>query len=242
MNKAEIQEAEYFNKNFKNYESEMHFNRKPANIKAMLLAKKIKKICKITKNAKILEIGCGAGFFTQFMINQAKESDYYALDISEKMLETIGDKKNLKKIAGSAYDLPFKKNFFDLVIGHGILHHLDIDLCFKQMMDKLKPGGKIFFYEPNAMNPMIFLGWRLKLIKFYDSITKDETAYFKNEVNEKLKSAGFVNIDVQPVEFMLNQVPDKFIPLVMTFSRIFEKIPFIKEIGGSLEIYGEKAI
>lgn len=240
MNKAEINEAEYFNNNFQKYEAELHFNRKPAIIKATLLSKKIIKKCQINDNSKILEIGCGAGFFTKFMLKQTGNAEYHALDISEKMLATIKDHKNLTKVKGSVYDLDFPDNTFDTVLGHQILHHLDIKKCFPEIFRVLKPNGNIFFYDPNAFNPIIFLGWRVKLIKFYDSITEDETAYFKHEISNLLKKVGFTIIDVTPVEFMLNQIPDKYIPLVFSLSKIIEKIPLIKKFGGSLSIFAQK--
>ena len=49
----------------------------------------------------------------------------------------------------------FNDNSFDIIYGSGILHHLDISLCLKEMYRLLKPGGRFLFIEPLGTNPLI---------------------------------------------------------------------------------------
>lgn len=53
-----------------------------------------------------------------------------------------------------ANHLKFADNYFDVVYGSGILHHLDFEQAVKEIYRVLKPGGTIVFQEPLARNPI----------------------------------------------------------------------------------------
>lgn len=44
-------------------------------------------------------------------------------------------------LAMNAEAMSFEDNKFDLVYGRGILHHLDVDRCFSEVVRVLKPNG-----------------------------------------------------------------------------------------------------
>ena len=58
------------------------------------------------------------------------------------------------------HNLKYENNKFDLVIGNGILHHLDAETALSSIHRVLKPGGRLIFREPLADNPL------LKLFRF----------------------------------------------------------------------------
>ena len=57
--------------------------------------------------------------------------------------------------------LTYPDNSFDMAVGFAILHHLDIPLALSQLRRVLKPGGRAFFAEPLASNPLIRVYRRL---------------------------------------------------------------------------------
>lgn len=61
----------------------------------------------------------------------------------------------------NAEKLTFTDNFFDVVFGVSILHHLELDSAFSQLRRVLIPGGKALFVEPLGHNPIINLYRRL---------------------------------------------------------------------------------
>ena len=88
------------------------------------LAKILIKEYKIKSKMKILDIGCGKGFLLHDLLNEIPDLDVYGVDVSEyalkKAMPTI--KKKCKK--GNAKKLPYKSNYFDLVISINTLHNL----------------------------------------------------------------------------------------------------------------------
>jgi SAM-dependent methyltransferase len=64
-------------------------------------------------------------------------------------------------VAGDAHHTPYPDAAFDLVIGDGILHHLDLDVALGEVHRVLKPGGRAVFREPRLDNPLLKLFRRL---------------------------------------------------------------------------------
>jgi hypothetical protein len=55
-----------------------------------------------------------------------------------------------------------------------------------------------------------------------------------------MQDIGFEKVKVFPYDFLHPYTPSIFIPLVRTLGSLIEKIPALKEIAGSVVIYGEK--
>ncbi len=102
-----------------------------------LIAQKIIKAYNLTNNSKILDIGCGKGFLIYEIKKILKKAKIIGLDISKyaknKTLKNI--KKNII-IKDARKKLPYKDNFFDLVISINTLHNFKIDeinSCLSEM-------------------------------------------------------------------------------------------------------------
>lgn len=120
------------------------------------------------KGANLLDIGCGHGELSLSLLG--KGAGYVAgIDISQNYVD---DASKSAVVAGyakprfdfrvmDAHQLAFPDDFFDIVVGNGILHHLDLPICLNEMNRVLKPGGFALFIEPLAANPF------LKLFRFF---------------------------------------------------------------------------
>lgn len=133
-------------------------------------------------NEKLLEIGCGRGFYLKTLKTVWPELKITGVDINQSYLEQAKDfignleeklKDNLKeslkielKIA-DATDLPFKDKTFDRIIATEILEHIpDDQKAISEMYRVLKPGGIVMVTVPNKNYPFLWdpLNWILERV------------------------------------------------------------------------------
>lgn len=79
----------------------------------------------IERDIKILEVGCNTGN-QLIMLWKMGFRNLYALELQKDAArfarERLGNMANI--LEGSAYDIPFKDNFFDMVFTSGVLIHI----------------------------------------------------------------------------------------------------------------------
>ena len=73
--------------------------------------KLIKKYLKTKPDDKLLDVGCGTGLTTQ-----PWKCKRYGIDPAKKLLEKAREKNNITYKLAKAESIPFKDNFFDIVI------------------------------------------------------------------------------------------------------------------------------
>ncbi|HTQ30690.1 MAG TPA: class I SAM-dependent methyltransferase [Opitutaceae bacterium] len=108
--------------------------------------------------SNILELGAG----TQSLALQVDHAnfEFASIDISDEAVAFAERHKRLPQARFSvddAHHTQFPAGSFDLVIGRGILHHLDIPAACAEIKRVLKPGGRIVFGEPLDGNALINL-------------------------------------------------------------------------------------
>lgn len=109
---------------------------------------------------KALDAGCGDGKLAQIMGEKLGVS-FYGVDISKKGIE-LAKKIGVKaKVADLSLKIPFKDNFFDLVISTEVLEHVnDPDIFLREIYRVLKPNGKLLLTTPNLsswLNRVLFV-------------------------------------------------------------------------------------
>ena len=108
----------------------------------------------------VLEYGCGPG--SQAFSLARAGAKVTAIDISDVAIEQTKEEADRQGVEIECYvmdaeDLTFEDASFDRVCGSGILHHLDLERCYKELQRVLKPGGNGIFFEPMGYNPVINL-------------------------------------------------------------------------------------
>ena len=190
------------------------------------------------KEVKVLEVGCGTGEYTKkFAIN--KKFHVVATDISSGMLSVA--KEKCKKLSGvefkclSAYDLSgIADSSIDVVCGFYILHHLDVEKVKKEIDRILKPGGYVYFYEPNLLNPVVFLIKSIPYIKKKAGDSPDELAINPLSIGDYFD--GYNVIECKTTEFVpiLSSIPDNWAKKIDICSRFLERVPLVNFVGGSV--------
>ncbi len=105
------------------------------------------------KNKKVLDIGCGYGWFElNALKNGVKE--IVGIEITKSDLKTakenIHDERALFKVAG-ALKLPFKDNYFDTVVAWEVIEHIPKGTeykMFKEVSRVLKRNGTFYLSTP----------------------------------------------------------------------------------------------
>src|SRR6266550_2983366 len=88
---------------------------------------------------RILELGCGAGYFTKEFARSGAE--IVAIDVSSDLLEIAKANwpaSNIRYEIQDACALTYKDATFDSVVGSSILHHLEIEPAMRQIHRVLK--------------------------------------------------------------------------------------------------------
>jgi SAM-dependent methyltransferase len=97
------------------------------------------------KGKRVLEVGSGAGRFTEILISTG--ALVYSFDYSgavEANFANHAQVDNLLLFQGSVYEIPFPDDFFDFVFCFGVLQHTpDPTLALQCMVRKMKPEGEI---------------------------------------------------------------------------------------------------
>lgn len=89
----------------------------------------------LPETAKVLDIGCAKGFMIFDFKRHFPKMQLWGLDISEYAIaNAIPDIRNNLTV-GTATDLPYEDNFFDLVISINTIHNLDRNDCAKALQE-----------------------------------------------------------------------------------------------------------
>jgi SAM-dependent methyltransferase len=189
----------------------------------------------------VLELGCGTGTFTRELARSG--ADIIAIDVSPEPLEIARanySAPNVHYQTENAYALSYPDVAFDSVVGSSVLHHLEVEEALRNIYRVLKPGGTIFFTEPNMLNPQIAVQKNVPWIKRKLGDSPDETAFFRWRLRCLLEQTGYRDVRIDPFDFLHPQTPVRLINRVNTLGRFLESVPVISEFAGSLYIRGAK--
>ena len=159
----------------------------------------------------ILEVGSGAGRFSQIILDYTK-AILYSVDYSnavEANYKNNGPHERLHLFQASIYEMPFAKAQFDKVLCLGVLQHTpNFEQSVKSLIDMAKPGAEVIvdFYGIN--------GWWTKLHAKY--LFRPVT---KKMSHEKLLAAINTHVDwlIKTSSFFsaikLGKIFNRFLPI-----------------------------
>jgi len=122
----------------------------------------INKISLKSKNKIVLNYGCGEDDLIE-ILEKGGSKQIFGIDISMGMIERAKQKYppekylNVTLLTMDAENLSFDNDFFDLVVGQAILHHLDLKRALSEISRVLKKDGQAIFIEPRGENFFINL-------------------------------------------------------------------------------------
>lgn len=200
---------------------------------------------------KLLDFGCGWGIAAMRYAHVGY--DVYGFDISEKNIDlcrTLAEKMGYGECTHfsiqTAEHLQYNNDFFDVVAGIDILHHVDIEPAISEVHRVLKPGGLAVFREWIEV-PLFDVLRNSAPVKFFfpkdasfvDQRTRDERKLNRHDMSiitryfpdlETLRFCIFSRLrKILPV-----RNPEKPSRLEKMDFRLIRYFPFLKRFGGEI--------
>jgi ubiquinone/menaquinone biosynthesis C-methylase UbiE len=122
---------------------------------------KVKEMLRFEENCEhtVLDFGCGDGLTEFFFQKWFPKFIITGIDVSPKSIEEAKRKlltNSVFQVLNSG-PLPFADHSFDIVFIAGVLHHINEAMhqdILNELFRVLKPGGRIYLFEHNPLNPV----------------------------------------------------------------------------------------
>lgn len=163
----------------------------------------------LPRNARVLEIGCGAGFMSIALARRgfAVEAVDHApamIELTQKHAKQAGTANQIHASVEDAHELPFEDESFDLIVALGVLHWLhDLRKAMLEIVRVLKPGGYVILNIPRShafLNPLSLPALELMLDKVKRKPVRPRT-YLPKEFNQYLLAVNLAIIKSKNVAF-----------------------------------------
>lgn len=199
------------------------------------------------KGLLIYDMGCGSGSFTFYIARAYQNSKVVGMDISKGCIRKARkDYPFIEFMVGDVEATGLTNNSVDIVCYTGIFHHFgDFSKAATEAYRILKPGGRVFSYDPNFFNPAFWL-YRSKSSPFYSpvGITSNERLLKATEIKKVFENNGFQMKTkiVSGIKFSYVE-SKKARPLLSIYNfldQILTATPFASIIGSFILGFGKK--
>ena len=156
------------------------------------------------KFKSLLDVGCGTGYLIDMLYKQHK-ANYCGLDLSPEMIlaadKKLGEKAKLTE--GSADNLPYPDNSFDVVTCIQSFHHYPYpEKAMNEVLRVLKPNG-IYILSDTGYGGLKQKFFK-KMMTRMDS--GDYTVYNIKEIVEMMSKAGLKPVSANKIAYMIYTV------------------------------------
>jgi ubiquinone/menaquinone biosynthesis C-methylase UbiE len=108
----------------------------------------------INKNTKVIDIGCGSGRWTKYILDKVEFVE--SIDPSDAIFAAdnlLGNHSNVRLSKASIDNIPFDDKTFDFGMSIGVLHHIpDTQKALLDCVKKIKIGGYFYIYLYYALD------------------------------------------------------------------------------------------
>ena len=168
----------------------------------------------------ILEVGCGTGKNTSYLLTKA--GSLLAIDLSEAMLAKAKEKTANSKASFLQADIKqpwqFTTEKFSLITFSLVLEHVDnLDFVFEQAAQKLQSGGYIYVGELHPFKQ--YAGTRAR---FDTAAGRTEVECHTHNISDFVQAAKKQGLQIADVQEFFDGDDTKTIPRVLV---LFFKLP-----------------
>jgi SAM-dependent methyltransferase len=189
---------------------------------------------------RILELGAGSGLWTEHLTAVLRGENPITAAIFHKEMAEVASARCLPNtdfvhVTDLTADLPV--GAFDYIVGTGILCHDLYPQTLAVLYRLLKPGGHLLFFEANYWNPQVLLKNFIRPFGRWCGDARCQVGMRKYELMKRASHQGFTNIEIIPYDIIHARLPRTLLPLVQSTSFIFEHMPIVRDICGTLYIW-----
>lgn len=165
---------------------------------------RVKKILEMVSSCNanvILDVGCGTGVITELI----GKDRVVGIDIDKNCIKFATKRVRTKSfVIGDATILPFKNNYFDLVVAAELIEHVDSPLFIKEVKRILKSGGYFILSTPNYLSlwPVVELFWSKCKQRRYD-VGEHISKFTCSKLRKLLKKNGFIIEKMETLHFKM---------------------------------------
>lgn len=179
-----------------------------------LEAQALRQTLKNIEFADCLEIGCGTGKNTEWLLTKADHIT--AVDLSEEMIARAKEKIKSDKVSFLQADIikewDFTNKKFDLISFSLVLEHIEnLNHIFSQASKLLKPGGHIYLGELHPYKQ--YLGTKARF-ETNDGLQILEC--YNHNISDFVKSAGRNGLEVKDINEYFDDDISTISPRVLT--------------------------
>ena len=110
-------------------------------------------LVKIKSGARVLDVGCKHAYLRDILNERELDCDYYGVDISEKVINSIKDEKGNFQVCDVMRGLPFEEEQFDYIFCLELLEHVENPtFLLKELHRTLAKKGTLLLSVPNPYN------------------------------------------------------------------------------------------
>jgi ubiquinone/menaquinone biosynthesis C-methylase UbiE len=189
------------------------------------------------KGRKLLDLGCGDGYFTRHYYDTQGPASVVGIDPSANAIKSAIARRAERKIefsVGDGHSIPFEDKFFDLVLIQAVLHHDDNPADVVREACRL--AHEVVILEPNGYNPA------LKVIEKVSSYHRQhkEKSYPPRAIDRWVTDAGGRVVAKKYSNLVPVFAPDVVARACKAIERPVEETPVLRMFCGA--IYTVKAL
>lgn len=189
---------------------------------------------------RCVDLGCGTGAFTRRL--RAFGLDLMGVDISPRSVERAQSSQDgIRYEVGDITATGLADGSFDVAALSGVLHHItasaDRIRAMREAWRILRPGGRLFAFDPNAHSPSMLL-YRNPRSPLYSSEgkTENEVLLKSDELAGELSESGFVSVRVRGIsgttfKYVKGRVARLLLPAYAVYEELVRLSPWEGQLG-----------
>ncbi len=206
----------------------------------------------LSPDSRVADLGCGSGAFTRRLAVRVNAS-VTGMDVSPGLISRatkLGGRE--KYVIGDILQTDMPAESLDAILYTGVLHHFDSPELRVEVLAEglrlLKPGGKMFAYDPSRHSPSMWLYRDPKSpLCSTEGKTENEVLLTRQQLASEAVAAGFLDVKVRGVSgitftYVAGRLARLILPLYNVYELAVQYSPLENRIGTFLVTFGTKAV